>query len=219
MAGEMHKTLITSGRETAVREWAETGMLAVLLPAVAAHWPALAEQACALVRAVRPDNWIAPLAALHYPLVRREKNEPRLLQELVADLKTRLKLSNDDLAGLKFALESQACFEAALQLPWSEVQPQLVNPLAEVALELLAARIACGEAEAETLDWLRSRLSQAAESINPPPLVTGHDLHQLGLPAGPTFKEMLARVRAAQLDGQITTREQALEMLGRELNR
>jgi tRNA nucleotidyltransferase/poly(A) polymerase len=214
MMGEMHKTLVTSGRETAVREWAETGMLAVLLPALAARWQEVGEHACALVRSVRPDHWIAPLAAILFPLV-SSSPEPPTINSLISDLKTRLKFSNEDLAQLKFALESQPCFQSARSLPWSAVQPRLVSPLATVALDLLAARVACGEGDAETLAWLRAKLGQTLEALNPPPLATGHDLHQLGLAAGPSFKELLDRVRALQLDGQLHSRAEALEWLQR----
>jgi poly(A) polymerase len=53
------------------------------------------------------------------------------------------------------------------------------------------------------------------EDLNPPPLVTGHDLRQLGPLPGPRYKELLDAAREAQLDGTITTREQALELLRR----
>ena len=44
-------------------------------------------------------------------------------------------------------------------------------------------------------------------------LVSGHDLTAMGLEPGPRYKELLDRVREAQLDGTITTREEALAML------
>lgn len=217
MTGEMHKTLITSGRETAVRQWAETGMLAVLLPPLAEQWAAVGEHASALVRAVRPDHWIAPLAAALFPLVGTQPDVEKI-SGLLADLKTRLKFSNEDLAQLKFALESQSCLESAQRLPWSQVQPRVASSLAPVALDLLEARVACGESNSETLAWLRAQRAQAPEVLDPPPLITGHDLHQLGLAAGPTFKELLDRVRALQLDGQLHSRESALQWLREKMN-
>lgn len=38
------------------------------------------------------------------------------------------------------------------------------------------------------------------------PLLTGEDLKELGLPPGPIYREILARLRAGRLDGKITTR-------------
>jgi len=50
----------------------------------------------------------------------------------------------------------------------------------------------------------------SAEEITPPPLLRGQDLLALGLEPGPRFSEILDAVSDAQLDGTLTTREQAL---------
>ncbi|HEU5118423.1 MAG TPA: hypothetical protein VFT74_17555, partial [Isosphaeraceae bacterium] len=53
-------------------------------------------------------------------------------------------------------------------------------------------------------------------SINPPPLVTGHDLQKrLGLDPGPHFKQILEAVREAQLERVISSKAEALEWLTR----
>ena len=44
------------------------------------------------------------------------------------------------------------------------------------------------------------------------PALTGHDLIELGLPPGPIFQDILGELRAARLNGQITTREQELAL-------
>lgn len=56
----------------------------------------------------------------------------------------------------------------------------------------------------------RMMLETPPEVVRPEPLVTGHDLIALGHEPGPRFKKVLDAVRDAQLDGQITTREEAL---------
>jgi hypothetical protein len=48
------------------------------------------------------------------------------------------------------------------------------------------------------------------EVIAPPPLLSGHDLLQLGMTPGPQIGELLAHVREEQAAGQIETRAQAL---------
>ncbi len=49
-----------------------------------------------------------------------------------------------------------------------------------------------------------------ADAIKPTPLLRGHDLLEMGFVPGPQFKRILTAVTEAQLDGQLTTREQAL---------
>jgi tRNA nucleotidyltransferase (CCA-adding enzyme) len=43
-------------------------------------------------------------------------------------------------------------------------------------------------------------------------ITTGDDLKQLGLEPGPKYKEILDRLRAAWLDGEVTTREEEYKL-------
>lgn len=54
-----------------------------------------------------------------------------------------------------------------------------------------------------------SKLSH--EEVKPKPLITGHDLIVMGLKPGPVFKDILTKIEDEQLDGNITTREAAIE--------
>ncbi len=47
------------------------------------------------------------------------------------------------------------------------------------------------------------------ELVNPVPLLNGHDLQALGVPAGPRLGALLAALREAQAAGDITTRDEA----------
>jgi hypothetical protein len=44
-------------------------------------------------------------------------------------------------------------------------------------------------------------------------LLSGHDLIALGYAPGPTFREILAAIEEAQLEGTVATREQALALV------
>ncbi len=59
----------------------------------------------------------------------------------------------------------------------------------------------------------------ANEPIIPPPLVRGDDLIALGLRPGPQFGEILEAVETRQLEGALTSREEALEWVKREYSR
>jgi len=54
------------------------------------------------------------------------------------------------------------------------------------------------------------------EEIRPEPLLRGRDLIDMGFSPGPIFKEILRQVEEAQLEGEITTREQAREWVDKE---
>ena len=57
-----------------------------------------------------------------------------------------------------------------------------------------------------------------AGGSDPPPLITGEDLIALGLKPGPHFKEILDTVRDAQLDGDVHTKQEAMELARRPGN-
>jgi poly(A) polymerase len=51
----------------------------------------------------------------------------------------------------------------------------------------------------------------AQEPIRPEPLINGHDLIEMGLRPGPLFSDILTAVEDRQLEGEISTREEALK--------
>jgi len=63
----------------------------------------------------------------------------------------------------------------------------------------------------------RESYAATPQPLIPPPLVTGRDLIELGLQPGPRFKELLTAVQNHQLEGTMTTREEALQWLRQEV--
>jgi poly(A) polymerase len=66
-------------------------------------------------------------------------------------------------------------------------------------------------------DFVAEKLqSTPPDEIRPEPLVSGDDLINLGHSPGPRFKEILAAVEDAQLEGKIRSRGEAVEFVTRE---
>ncbi|HIA00790.1 MAG TPA: CCA tRNA nucleotidyltransferase [Myxococcales bacterium] len=64
--------------------------------------------------------------------------------------------------------------------------------------------------ETSLLDALETLLSNASpEQLHPQRLLTGNDLQAMGLKPGPHFKSLLETLETEQLEGRITTQEQA----------
>jgi len=51
------------------------------------------------------------------------------------------------------------------------------------------------------------------EEVRPVPLLTGHDLIAAGYLPGPVFKQILQTIEDAQLEGAITTLEDAMALV------
>lgn len=100
--------------------------------------------------------------------------------------------------------------------PWSRVQPFVVHEHAASLADLLRARAAGGHGDAAAAAWFTAQVGRPRPEIDPPPLVTGADLLAAGATEGPRLGAALARVRALQLDGVITTRAQAIAEAARD---
>jgi poly(A) polymerase len=66
-------------------------------------------------------------------------------------------------------------------------------------------------------EFLRDRLNESAPNdLRPARLVTGDDLIALGFPAGPELGSALRKIEDAQLEGRISTRDEALTFAARQ---
>jgi poly(A) polymerase len=71
----------------------------------------------------------------------------------------------------------------------------------------------------ELYDFAQEKLrSLPAEQIRPRPLITGDDLIKAGYSPGPRFKELLTAVEDAQLEGSVSTKEEAMELVRSKVN-
>ena len=72
--------------------------------------------------------------------------------------------------------------------------------------------------DTEHIDYCSYYLkNEPAGPINPPPLMTGHDLVRHGLEPGPHFAMILETIREAQLEGRVQSKRKALEWVDRYL--
>ena len=85
--------------------------------------------------------------------------------------------------------------------------------------DALASIPETGEPNLENINKLISRIeelkkkSKGKEKVDIPQIITGKDLITLGLKPGPDFKIILEEIRAAQLDGRINTKDEALGLV------
>src|SRR5204862_6620250 len=106
----------------------------------------------------------------------------------------------------------------ARQMRPSKLKETLARPGSRELLALHRADALASGRSTDAVDYCEGLLRTWTEAdLNPPPLLTGHDLTRQGLKPGPVFKEILEKVREAQLDGSIRSKTAALEMVDRIL--
>ena len=132
----------------------------------------------------------------------------------VQKLGRRLRLSNDEIDRTAWLTEHHNALVKAQSAPPSLLKTLFRHPGIE---ELLTLHVADAQAENQStdhVDFCREWLSKWDDNdLNPPYLLTGDDFKKNGMKPGPMFKQLLESVRTAQLDGTITTTEEAWDMV------
>ncbi len=131
----------------------------------------------------------------------------------------RLKLSNAERERVEWLVKKHQYLCDAKQMRLSKLKAVLVHPGIHELLALHRADALATGRSTEHVDYCEQLLREWSEAdLNPPPLLTGHDLVRHGLEPGPRFKHLLDAVREAQLDGTVTSKKQALELVDRMLH-
>ena len=205
IAMEMRRLLTDSRRAEGIRLLMDTGLAAEVLPEIVprddAERTRLDETLELLARLPVDAGFPLALAALLLPFV-----------DAVGAMNVcrRWRLSNKETEQTGWLVEHHAALDGAMTMRWSQLQPLLV---AEGVGDLLALVEAASLADSEATAHCRRLLTQPRDSLDPPPLVTGDDLLANGIPSGPRYKMLLERIRAAQLDGEVCTKAEAMAMV------
>ena len=137
--------------------------------------------------------------------------------KMAAEICHRLRFSNDETDQILALVDNHMrfCRRAAHEA----VDAEKVSAPACFDEHLELHRIDClsSHGELDCVRVLREQLrSMPPEAIRPTPLITGRDLIEAGYEPGPRFKEILAAIEDAQLEGRLTSHEAAMEYVRRE---
>ena len=126
----------------------------------------------------------------------------------------RLRLSQGQAGQISALVEHHLHFRDAPRMRASTLKRFLRLDQFEEHLELHRLDCLSSHRSMDSYEWVRGKLRElSAEAIRPKPLVNGDDLIEMGYPPGPRFKEILQAVETAQLEGQLGSREAALEFV------
>ncbi len=128
-----------------------------------------------------------------------------------AEICRRFRFSNDDTRQIVSLIENHMRFADAPKMKSSTLKRFF--RLEDFDQHLALHRMDCLAAHGNLDIWnfVRERYQTMPEQeVRPQPLITGRDLIAAGYTPGPQFKEILQLVEDAQLEGTITTADQAL---------
>ena len=135
-------------------------------------------------------------------------------EEIARRILNRLHFSNQQTDQVLALVGNHMRFKDALRMRESTLKRFLRLPRFEEHLELHRLDCASSNGNLESYNFAKSRFEQApAEELRPIRLIKGDDLIAAGYKPGPEFTRILDAVEDAQLEGRIHTREEALELV------
>ncbi len=219
IAAELQRMLQHRHRRRAVQLMQQLGLLAQIVPELNAKIhttpDADREQTLDTLHRLETTRFEPAMAVLLRGLLRdaTRDDQPCDASE-VATVCRRLKLSNDQRAAIVWLVEHEGALEGAETFPLARLKRLLSHPLASDLLTIARAETTVRGGASGAIRFVEDFLQRVPESErNPPPLVTGDDLVRGGIRPGPQFKLWLETVRDAQLNGEVTTRDEALDLL------
>ncbi|HLE36491.1 MAG TPA: CCA tRNA nucleotidyltransferase, partial [Candidatus Acidoferrales bacterium] len=123
----------------------------------------------------------------------------------------RLRFSNDDTEQIVALVANHLRFKDVFQMRLATLKRFVRLPRFEEHLELHRLDCLASHGNLEAYEFVRRFLAETPpDQVRPPRLISGEDLARMGLLPGPLFREILQTVEDGQLDGRLTSREQAL---------
>ena len=133
---------------------------------------------------------------------------------MAAEICRRFRLSNEETDEVCALVANHMRFADVKRMKDSTFKRFVRLPHFDDHLELHRLDCLASHRDLELYDFTREKLSELPpEQIRPRPLITGDDLIAAGFQPGPKFKELLAAVEDAQLEGAISTKEEAMELV------
>jgi poly(A) polymerase len=235
---EVTRILTEGGARRGFELLDETGLLAVLLPEVAAmkgtpqspdyhpEGDVFAHTILLLSHLSEPTETLAYGCLLHdiaKPVcVRQEAGRITFYghtdkgAEMAEEILKRLKRPRAVSERVSYLVQNHLRHVQAPQMRLSTLKRFLREEGIEELLELARIDALSSNGDLQYYQFCKERLNELKEEeIRPAPLVRGDDLIALGFTPGPIFADILRQVEDAQLGGELSSREEALEWIQR----
>ncbi len=232
---ELSKMLLDGAAETAFRILERTGLLAVVLPEIAAmkgvEQPEIFhpegdvfEHTMACIAQLHGATLPLALATLLHdvgkPVTQTFEDRIRFNlhdkegARMAEDILRRLRFSNGVIEEAVWMVGQHMRLVKVPEMRESKRKRFLREPgfpaLADLAR--MDGRASHGDvSHVDALESLRNAMGE--EELRPTPLMTGHNLKQMGYTPGPLFTEMLQQLEDAQLEGCIVSEEEARDFV------
>ncbi|MFQ5904156.1 MAG: HD domain-containing protein, partial [Candidatus Binatia bacterium] len=171
---------------------------------------------------VRPAETLAYGCLLHdiaKPLCAKKEREQITFYghtekgaEVAVEVLKRLKRSRAVWERVDYLVRNHLRHTQAPKMRLSTLKRFLAEEGVEELLELARIDALSANGDLQYYSFCKQKMAELKqEEIHPKPLLRGRDLITMGFSPGPLFQNILREVEEAQLEGEISTKEQALE--------
>lgn len=136
--------------------------------------------------------------------------------EIAENILTRLKFSNEEKEKILDLIGNHMKFMYVMKMRVSKLKRFLRKPFFQDHLELHRLDCIASHGGLDNYTFCVQKLEEFSKEkieLRPQPFVTGKTLIKLGLTPGPVFKKILTTIEDLQLEGKITSEEQAIQYI------
>ncbi len=147
----------------------------------------------------------------------RFNGHDRIGAEMTEQIMERLRFSRAEIDATVEMVRQHMVFKDVPRMRIAKLKRFMARPTFVEELELHRVDCASSHRMMDNYEFLLQKREEFAnEPIIPPSLVTGEDLIAMGMKPGPKFGEILEAIETRQLEGELRTREEALDWVKRE---
>ncbi len=140
----------------------------------------------------------------------RFNGHDRVGAEMSTKICRRLKFSNKHTETITSLVREHLRFKDVFNMRESTLKRFLAMPYFEYHLKLHLADCLASHGSTEAYDFVKRKLNELKEEeIKPTPILSGHDLIEMGYTPGPIFSKILNSLEEAQLEGLVKGKEEA----------
>lgn len=144
----------------------------------------------------------------------RFNGHDKLGAEMAGEILRRLRFSNEVIDATVEAVTNHMKFMHVKEMRNARLKRWMASPTFDDELQLHRVDCLGSNGLLDNFEFMLAKREEfSAAPVIPPPLLTGEDLKRLGYAPGPQFREILTAVQDAQLDGLISSPEEAVAMV------
>ena len=141
----------------------------------------------------------------------RFNGHDKLGAEMTGEIMRRLKFPNDVIEPTVVAVEHHMTFMEVKKMRTATLKRMLSRPTIDDELALHRVDCLGSNGKLDNYEFMLAKREEFASApLVPPRLINGGDLIQLGWHAGPAMGRLINTLQTLQLDGQLTTKDEAL---------